>query len=476
MVKDRAKPTKAEIKKLEKKLKSKPPLVWDKLSARERQNVSKAAEEYKAFLDAAKTEREAAREIVARAEAAGFKSLESKGRGPRHYGTLMNKVVALSVQGQKPMTKGLRLIISHLDAPRLDLKPRPLYEDVDLALLKTHYYGGIKKYQWLSRPLALHGLVVKADGRSVDVVIGEDENDPVLTVADLLPHLARKVQTEKKVAEAFPGEKLNLLAGSLPLGSDEVKERFKLALLDILNRRWGLVEDDFISADFEAVPAGRARDVGLDRSLIGAYGQDDRVCAYTSLTALLKIKNPVHTCVVMFVDKEEIGSDGATGAKSKFLEAFVADLLEKTGQAPSSAAVRKILMKTKAISADVNGALNPDYQEVHEKMNAARLGYGPCLTKYTGSGGKYGASEASAEYMGWIRGVFQRNKIIWQSGLLGRVDEGGGGTVAMCLAEHAMDIVDCGPALLAMHAPFEVSSKVDVYMTAKAYQAFFEAE
>ena len=469
------KPTKAEIKKLEKALASKPVLVWDTLKPEEPRAVEAAADDFKRFLNASKTEREAVREIVGRAEAAGFKSEKNGAPGEKCYATRMGKVVALTVNGRAPLTDGLRLIVSHIDAPRLDLKPRPLYEDVDLAFLKTHYYGGIKKYQWLSRPLALHGHVVKADGRVVDIVIGERDDEPVLTIADLLPHLARKVQSSKKVNEAFPGEKLNLIVGSIPYGDDEVKSRFKLAVLNLLHERWGLVEDDFISAEFEAVPAGPARDVGLDRSLIGGYGQDDRICAFSGLSALLKVRNPLHTCMALCVDKEEIGSDGATGAKSRFVEDFISDLLERNGIPPTAATVRKTLMNTKAMSADVEGALDPDYQEVHEKMNAARLGYGPCLTRYTGGGGKYGASEASAELMGWLRGVFKKQRIVWQSSLLGRIDEGGGGTVAMFLAEYGLEIVDCGPALLAMHAPFEISSKTDLYMTVKAYQAFYTA-
>jgi aspartyl aminopeptidase len=476
MSKESRKPGKTEIKKMEKALKSKPTLVWDGLSPAERQEVFHLAEDYKSFLDAAKTEREAAREIMKRAAEAGFKPVEGRSRGARRYTSRMGKVVCLTVAGQRPPTEGLRLIISHIDAPRLDLKPRPMYEDVDLAFLKTHYYGGIKKYQWLSRPLALHGHIVKDDGRVVELVVGEDERDPVMTIADLLPHLAAKVQSAKKVSEAFPGEKLNLIAGCLPYGDDEVKERFKLALLELLNQRWGLVEDDFISAEFEAVPAGRARDVGFDRGLIGAYGQDDRICAYTSLSALLEVPKPANGCLALFVDREETGSDGATGAKSRFIEAFVADFMESQGVAATSAALRQTLMNTKAISADVNGALDPDYPEVHEKMNAARLGYGPCLAKYTGGRGKYDSSEASAEYMGWLRGVLRKSRTIWQTGLLGRIDEGGGGTVAMYLAQYGLDIVDCGPALLAMHSPFEISSKSDVYMAARAYRAFFEAD
>ncbi|MBU2548782.1 MAG: aminopeptidase [Proteobacteria bacterium] len=467
---------KAEIKKLEKALKHQPRLVWDALKPDQRPELDERARDYKAFLDAAKTEREAVREITARAEKAGFKPLDSDGRsGRRVYAAFMDKVMVLAVTGRRPSSEGLRLIVSHIDAPRLDLKPRPLYEDVNLAFLKTHYYGGIKKYQWMSRPLALHGRVVKADGRMVDVVVGEDRDDPVLTISDLLPHLAGKVQGDKKVSEAFPGEKLNLVVGSLPLGDEEVKERFKLAILDLMHRRWGLIEEDLISAEFEVVPAGPARDVGLDGALIGAYGQDDRMCAYTSLAAILALKDPEYTCVALYVDKEETGSDGATGARSRYLESFLADLMAARGETPSSAALRQTLIETRAISADVNGALDPDYQEVHEKYNAARLGYGPCVSKYTGSRGKYGASDASAEYMGWLRGVFNRNDIVWQSGLMGKVDEGGGGTVAMFLAQYGMQIVDCGPSVLNVHSPFEISSKADLYMTVRAYQAFYRA-
>lgn len=468
--------TKKAIKEIEKQLVRKPALVWDQLNDPERRSVETVARDFKGFLDKAKTEREAAGEIIRRAKTAGFRPLDAKGTGAKRYSLTMGKVAALYVAGKMPLTDGLRLIVSHIDAPRLDLKPRPLYEDVDMAFLKTHYYGGIKKYQWLSRPLALHGHVVKDDGRVVDLVVGEEPDDPVFTIADLLPHLARKVQADKKVNEAFPGEKLNLICGSLPIGDDEIKSRFKLAVLHLLDQRWGMREEDFISAEFEAVPAGPARDVGLDRSMIGAYGQDDRICAYCSMSSILAVKAPVRPLVAVFMDKEEIGSDGATGANSRFMEALVADILEQSGQEPTSAAVRKTLMNTRAISADVEGALDPDFQEVHEKNNAARLGYGPCLTRYTGSGGKYGASEASADYVGWLRGVLNRNSIVWQSGLLGKVDEGGGGTVAMFLAKYGMEIVDFGPALLAMHSPFEVVSKADLYMTQKAYRIFYESE
>ena len=465
---------KSDIKKLEKELKSKSTLVWDKLSTSEQKEVTKVAEDYMAFLDAAKTEREAVAEIETRALSAGFKPILSRKTPGPVIAKFMEKTAVMVVPGEKPLTEGIRLIVSHIDSPRLDLKPNPLYETVDMAFLKTHYYGGIKKYQWLSRPLALHGRVIKSDGQVIDLIIGEEDRDPVLTIADLLPHLSRS-QTDKKVDDAFPAEKLNLLTGSLPLGDEKVKERFKLAILNLLHKKWGLIEEDFLSAELEAVPAGKARNVGLDHSLIGAYGQDDRVSAYASMDALLKIRKPDRTCFALFMDKEEIGSAGATGANSRLLEFFLADLFEQTGLTPSSSAIRKTLLKTKAISADVTAGLDPDFQDVHEKSNAARLGYGPSVTKYTGSRGKTGASDASAEYVGWLREVFNRNNIIWQTGELGKVDEGGGGTVARYFAEYGMEIIDCGVPLLNMHSPFEISSKADVYMTCRAYLAFYSA-
>jgi aspartyl aminopeptidase len=466
---------KTDIQKLEKDLKFKTSLVWDKLSEPEKKDAFTLAEDYKTFLDAAKTEREAVMEIEKRALAGGFKAMGSAKKPGPVFAKFMEKTAALAIPGQKPLTEGLRLIVSHIDSPRLDLKPNPLYENIDMAFFKTHYYGGIKKYQWLSRPLALHGRVVKADGKVIDIVFGEQANDPVLTIADLLPHLAAS-QMDKKVPDAFPGEKLNLLMGSLPLGDEKVKERFKLAILKLLNERYGLVEEDFLSAELEAVPAGKARDVGLDQSLIGGYGQDDRVSAYTSLDALLKVKNPAYTCLALFTDKEEIGSAGATGANSRLLEVFLDDLFVQAGVNPSSAALRKALLNTKAISADVTAGLDPDFQEVHEKTNAARIGYGPSITKYTGAKGKSGASDASAEYVGWLRRVLNQNHVVWQTGELGKIDEGGGGTVALFFAKYGMEIVDCGVPLIGMHSPFEISSKADVFMTHKAYQAFYSAK
>ena len=439
----------------------------------ERAAIFAYGDHYKTFLDRAKTEREAVTEIERQAKALGFVNLAGKEAGPRGYYNYRGKNIVLVVQGRRPLTDGLRMVASHIDSPRLDLKQYPLYEDTDLAFLKTHYYGGIKKYQWLARPLAIHGVVLKADGSRVQLTIGEDPHDPVFSVLDLLPHLARKLQMDKKVEEAFVGEKLNVLVGSLPLGDAETKERVKLHLLKYLEDQYGIQEEDLISAELEVVPAGPARDLGWDRSLVGGYGQDDRSCAYAALAALLDLKEPEHTCVALFYDKEEIGSEGNTGARSFLLNEIVEILLERQKESPQ--ARRRVLMASKALSADVTGGLDPDFPEVHEKRNAARLGYGVCFHKYGGSGGKYSTSDANAEYVAWIRKIFNEHGVVWQAGELGKVDEGGGGTIAKFLAVYGMEIIDCGTPLLSMHSPFEVASKADLYMTFKAFQAFFQA-
>ncbi len=464
---------KKKTKEREKVLKLAPKPVWDILDEKERKTALQFCEGYKKFLDAARTEREAVREIVAMAKAEGFSETPSK-KPLKYLKINREKSVALAVMGKKPLTEGFRIVISHIDAPRLDLKQNPLYEDVDLALLRTHYYGGIKKYQWVAIPLAIHGTIIKKDGSKLDLVLGEDENDPVFTICDLLPHLSHKTQDMKKLRDAIVGEKLTILVGSIPFPDEEAKERFKLNILDILNKRWGLVEEDFLSAEIEVVPAFKTRDVGFDKSMIGGYGQDDRVCAYCSLQAILSLdKQPEWTSIALFLDKEEIGSDGNTGAKSTFLELVVSDLFRLQKKNPTSEALRQALFNAKALSADVNGAINPNYQDVHEKQNAARLGYGVCVTKFTGSGGKYNANDASAEYVGEIRRLFNENGVVWQMAELGKVDEGGGGTIAKYLAEYGMDMIDCGTVLLGMHSPFEVSSKMDVYETFKAYKVFY---
>jgi len=466
---------KSEIKRISEKLIAQPKLVWDAADTKEKEQVFGFDKEYQSFLNKAKTEREAVKIISEIARKNGF-SLNPSNRHPiKLMKTFQEKLIALSLSGKKPINEGINIIVSHLDSPRLDLKQNPLYEEVDLAFMKTHYYGGIKKFQWLTRPLAIHGKVIRLDGSSLDIVVGENDSDPVFTVSDILPHLAKKVQTDKKVSDAFVGEKLNLMVGSIPFGDKDTKDRFKLAILNLLNERFGLVEEDLISAELEVVPAGMARDVGWDRGLTGAYGHDDRSCVFTSLKAIIDIKNPQKTALVLFVDKEEVGSDGATGAKSRFLESVLADLMVSHGKEPLYHEIHKILMNSRALSADVSSALDPDFQDVHEKRNAARLGYGICLTKFTGSGGKYGASDANAEYVGWLRNLFNKKKVVWQTGETGKVDEGGGGTVAKFLATYGMEIIDCGPPVLSMHSPFEIAHKGDIYMTYKGYRAFLES-
>jgi aspartyl aminopeptidase len=466
---------KQEIERISEKLTAKRRLVWDVIDETEKGGVWEFDGQYRNFLNSAKTEREAVTLINEIAEKKGFTQNPAPKQPIRMVKSFLGKSVALCLSGKQPIEEGINLIVSHLDSPRLDLKQNPLYEEIDLAFMKTHYYGGIKKFQWLTRPLAIHGRVIRSDASPLDIVVGEADSDPVFTVADILPHLARKVQTDKKVSEAFEGEKLNLMVGSIPFGNKDTKERFKLAVLKLLNERYDLVEEDLISAELEVVPAGGPRDVGWDRGLTGAYGHDDRSCAFTSLQAIVDLEMPRKTAMVLFVDKEEIGSDGATGAKSKFLESVVADLLTAQGEEPLYNEIHRILMNSRAISADVNGAIDPDFQDVHEKRNAARLGYGVCLTKFTGSGGKYGASDANAEYVGWIRNLFNTNKVVWQTGELGKVDEGGGGTVAKFLAPYGMEIIDCGPPVLSMHSPFEIAHKGDIYMTYKGFRVFLES-
>ena len=466
---------KTEIKRISEKLIAQPKLVWDAADKKEKEQVFGFDKEYQSFLNKAKTEREAVKIISEIARKNGFSPNPPSRHPIKLMKSFQEKLIALSISGKKPINEGINLIVSHLDSPRLDLKQNPLYEEVDLAFMKTHYYGGIKKFQWLTRPLAIHGKVIRSDGSSLDIVVGEDDSDPVFTVSDILPHLAKKVQTDKKVSDAFVGEKLNLMVGSIPFGDKDTKDRFKLAILNLLNERFGLVEEDLISAELEVVPAGMARDVGWDRGLTGAYGHDDRSCVFTSLKAIIDIKNPQKTALVLFVDKEEVGSDGATGAKSRFLESVLADLMVSHGKEPLYHEIHKILMNSRALSADVSSALDPDFQDVHEKRNAARLGYGICLTKFTGSGGKYGASDANAEYVGWLRKLFNKKKVVWQTGETGKVDEGGGGTVAKFLATYGMEIIDCGPPVLSMHSPFEIAHKGDIYMTYKGYRAFLES-
>lgn len=449
--------------------------AWLQLDKAGRQAVEDLAREYISFLNLVKTEREAASFIESQLKLAGFKPLDGAGKlkaGSRVYIKERGKIVAAAVIGKKPLAEGCNIVASHADVPRLDLKQSPLYEDSGMALFKTHYYGGIKKYQWTALPLALHGVVVKKNGEVLDVCIGESEADPVFTITDLLPHLA-KDQMEKKMSEAVTGEGLNLLVGSIPSGEPKDKDRIKRAVLDILRSRYGIEEDDFTSAELEAVPAIKAREVGLDRSLIGGYGQDDRVSVYTSLKALLEVEKPNRTALCIFADKEEIGSVGNTGLRSYFIENTIADLMAGTGGVDFYQ-VRRALRSSHALSADVNGALDPNYEGVFDRLNSARIGEGVCVTKFTGSRGKVDSSDANPEFIASIRRLFDDNRVAWQTGELGKVDMGGGGTVAMFLARYGMEVLDCGVALLGMHSPFEVASKVDVYSAYKAYRVFMQ--
>ncbi len=464
--------------KLEKKLLLKEEMIWDDVSKKDEKAIMGFTEGYKAFLTEGKGTREVVRLIVQQAEAAGFKELtkvKSAKPGAKVYMVNRGKGVAMAVLGKLPLEDGLRVVASHIDAPRLDLKQKPLYEDgtTKLALLKTHYYGGIKKYQWVNVPMALHGAVVLADGKVVDIAIGEEPGDPVFTITDLLPHLWRQTQSKRKTPDAVKGEEMNVLVASRPVDDEKAKEKVKLAVLDHLNKEYGMVEEDFISAEIEVVPAGPARDVGLDRSMVGGYGQDDRVCAYSSLRSILDVKTPQRTSVALFVDKEEIGSDSATGIKSRFFQNFIGDLLALSRPDYPDSALRRALSWSKCLSSDVNAGINPNFKDVHEPQNAALIGRGIVLTKFTGSGGKYTANDATAEYVGEIRRMLNRAGVPWQYGALGKVDEGGSGTVAKFLAELDMDVIDAGTALLSMHSPFEISSKADVYYTFRAFEEFY---
>lgn len=471
---------KSEGKKLQEKLTHKWKNVWETLDKGEKEKVFAINEEYKDFLDKGKTEREAAKEIIKQAREKGYISIEEVREkeikptpGMKIYANNKDKSVVLFVLGKEKLEKGMNIIGSHLDAPRIDLKQHPLYEDSDFALLKTHYYGGIKKYQWVTLPLALHGVAVKADGEKVNIVIGEDENDPVFFITDLLPHLA-KDQMAKKMDEGITGEGLNILIGSIPYEDGELSEKVKLNVLNILNEKYGITEEDFTTAEFEVVPAGKSRDVGIDRSMVGGYGQDDRVCAFTSLKAILDVEAPNKTAVALFVDKEEIGSVGNTSMESKFFENMVSELIDLTEKKYSELIVKRALANSCVLSADTLAGFDPNYPEVLDKKNSPFIGNGITLVKYTGVRGKGGSNDANSEYLGKIRKIFNDNNVVWQMGELGKVDQGGGGTIAYILANYGMEVVDCGVALLSVHAPYEIASKADVYMTYKGYNVFFK--
>lgn len=474
---------KAPIKNSETKIESselayKPINAWDNTKFNKRQ-IMAFSEGYKAFMNKARTEREFIRETLVLAKLKGYRNLDELGEtklnpGDKVYRVVKDKLMLLSVIGKKPAEQGTRIVGAHVDSPRIDIKQNPLFESTDMAFFKTHYYGGIKKYQWVAIPLALHGVIVKADGTIVDVNIGEDEKDPVFTITDLLPHLA-KDQYEKKLNEAFQGEHMNVLLGSEPLGDKDDKDRFKKNILTLLNQKYGIIEEDLISSELQVIPAFKARDVGFDRSMVGAYGHDDRICAYPAVMALFETESPEYTAVCCLTDKEEIGSVGNTGAESRALENFIADLcaLTTTGQY-TDRLVRASLDRSKMLSADVNAAMDPNYEGTHDKMNAGYLGKGIAIMKFSGSRGKSGASDANAEYLGEIRRLLNTHHIPWHITELGAVDKGGGGTIAMMIANLGVDVIDIGVPILSMHAPFEIASKADIYAAYRGYCVFLE--
>ncbi|MDD7793031.1 aminopeptidase [Clostridium sp. 'White wine YQ'] len=464
---------------MSKKLKKEYSLAWDKYSKDDLKKVFELSDRYKDFISKCKTERESVDELIELAENNGYRNLQNiidNGEvlkaGDKVYANNMGKTLALFLIGSEPLEKGLRILGAHLDSPRLDLKQNPLYEDGGLALFDTHYYGGVKKYQWVTIPLAIHGVLVKKDGTVIKLNVGEDENDPVVGVSDLLIHLASK-QLEKKANVVIEGEDLNVLVGSMPIKDKDAKERVKENILALFNEKYGIEEEDFVSAELEIVPAGKARDYGLDRSMVMGYGHDDRICAYTSFEALMNIEKTDRTCVALFVDKEEIGSVGATGMQSRFFENIVAEILDRKGEY-SELKLRRALNNSHMLSSDVTVAFDPNFPSVVEKNNTAYFGKGIVFSKYTGARGKSGSNDANAEYVAYIRRIMENHNVTWQTGELGKVDQGGGGTIAYILAQYNMQVIDCGIALHNMHAPWEVASKADIYETMRGYEAFLK--
>ncbi|MGO1581552.1 MAG: aminopeptidase [Peptoniphilaceae bacterium] len=448
--------------------------VWQQVDENEYNKIFEYSERYKEFLDKSKTEREACDFIINKAKENGFIELKEAlngeiKAGDKIYLNNKNKSAVLFVIG-KDIAEGMNIVGSHIDCPRLDLKQRPLYEDSELALLKTHYYGGIKKYQWPTIPLALHGFVINSKGEGLNISIGEDEKDPIFYINDVLPHLGAD-QRKKSMEEGVTGESLNVVVGHSSYGIDDDKNPIKRLILKHLYDNYGIMEEDFLTAEFELVPASKARDVGLDRAMIAAHGHDDRVCSYANLEAIFDVENPEITAVALFVDKEEIGSVGNTSMAAKFFENAVAEILA-TRDNYSDILLRRAMANSRVLSADVTAALDPSYKEVMDDKNAARVGYGINMSKYTGSRGKGGSNDANSEFISQLRNIFKENDVVWQTGELGKVDQGGGGTIAYILAEHGAEVVDMGTAMLSMHAPIELVSKADAYMTYKAYSAF----
>lgn len=448
---------------------------WGEIKEEEKEKIFSFCDGYIHFLNNAKTERECIKEAEKLAIENGFKNIDTMSEihsGDKVYYINREKNIYLAVIGKEKLENGLNIIGAHVDSPRLDLKPNPLYEDGGFALLKTHYYGGIKKYQWTAIPLAIHGVIVKTSGEKIQVNIGEDEKDPIFTITDLLPHLAQE-QMEKKLKEVITGEDLNVLVGSIPYKDEKEGQKIKLNILNILYNKYGITEKDFLSAELEIVPEFKARTLGFDESMVAGYGQDDRVCAYTSLQAILNTENVEKTAICILADKEEVGSMGNTGMESHTFDMFVSELLNKSNENRPNL-LEKVFCNSQMLSADVDAGFDPTYPSVSEKNNVAYLGHGIGLNKYTGARGKSGASDANAEYVAKIRKIFEDNNIKYGISELGKVDVGGGGTIAYILANKGIDVIDCGIAVLSMHAPYEVTSKFDIYTAYRAYKAFME--
>ena len=465
---------KTEGERLSDELTYKPQSVWE--TTDKQKEINTFCKDYIKFLNNAKTERLAVIEGVKILEKEGFKPLNSFKKlkaGDKVYLSNREKTLFMAVIGEDEMVDGINAVGAHIDSPRLDLKPNPLYEDSGFAYFKTHYYGGIKKYQWVTIPLAIHGVVALKDGTNVEVKIGDESDDMTFVITDLLPHMARR-QMEKKLAEGIEGEDLNVLLGSIPYDDEKISEKVKLNVLKILNDKYGIVEKDFISAELEIVPAFNAKSLGFDRSMVAGYGQDDKVCAYASLMAMLEVEAPKKTAICMLVDKEEIGSVGNTGMEARAFETFVGELLVLTGEDKTPNIIGRMFSKSKMLSADVDGAFDPIYASVAERRNASYFGMGVGLNKYTGARGKSGANDANAEFVAELRKLFDDNKVRFQISELGKVDEGGGGTIAYILANKGFDVIDCGTPVLSMHSPYEVTSKFDVYMSYKAYKVFMQ--
>ena len=448
---------------------------WENTTTRQKEEIFNLSKNYMNFLNVAKTEREFIKQARKMADENGYKDImefDTLKPGDKIYFVNREKSMYLAIIGENAIEEGLHIIGSHVDSPRLDLKPNPLYEDTGLAYFKTHYYGGIKKYQWTTIPLSIHGVIVKTNGEKEEINIGEDENDPIFTITDLLPHLAQE-QMEKKLKNGIDGEDLNLLIGSIPYDDKKVSEKVKLNILNILNQKYGITEMDFTSSEIELVPAFKARSLGFDGSMVAAYGQDDKVCAYTSLLAMMELDRVKNTAICILSDKEEIGSMGNTGMESHMFDFFVSEILNKLGVNKPNL-LDKVFCFSKMLSSDVDAGFDPIYASVSDKTNAGFLGKGISLNKYTGARGKSGASDANAEYVEWVRNVLEKNEIQYQIVELGKVDVGGGGTIAYILANKGADVIDCGVPVLSMHAPYEVTSKYDVYSAYKTYKAFWQ--